>query len=112
MQAKMATASGRATYGQRKHLVEAVFGNLKFNPGFARFGLRSLAKVRDQSMPMCIVHNLKKLATYGSLSPAAQTAALKAVQTAFSWLLRLYQRLQEALKVDFYHSNTNCQTAA
>lgn len=112
MQVRMATASGRATYGQRKHLVEAVFGNLKFNLGFARFGLRSLAKVRGEFMLMCIAHNLKKLATYGSLLPAAQTAALKAVQTAFSWLLRLYQHLQDAQRVDFGHFKVSCQSTA
>jgi len=112
MQAKMASPSGRAIYTQRKCLVEAVFGNLKFNLGFARFGLRSLAKVRGEFMLMCIAHNLKKLATYGSLLPAAQTATLKAVQTAFSWLLRLYQHLQDAQRVDFGHFKVSCQPTA
>jgi len=110
MKAKMATASGRATYGQRKHLVEAVFGNLKFNLGFTRFKLRSLAKVRGEFLLMCIAHNLKKLATYGSLLRPVQTAALEAVQTALLWLLRLYQRLQGPVRHDLGHLNANCRS--
>jgi len=109
MQAKMATASGRATYGRRKCLVEPVFGNLKFNLGFTRFKLRSLAKVRGEFLLMCIAHNLKKLATYGSLLRPVQTAALEAVQTALSRLLRLYQRLQKTLRVDFGYFHTHYQ---
>lgn len=110
MQTKMATATGRATYGQRKGLVEPVLGNLKFNLGFTRFTLRTLAKVRGEFLLMCIAHNLKKLAKYGSSLRPAQTAALKVVPTAFSWLLRLCQHLQDSLRVDFSHFNANCQT--
>jgi len=87
----------------------SVFGNLKSNLGFTRFKLRSLAKVRGEFLLMCIAHNLKKLATYGSLLRPVQTAALKAVHTALTRLLRLYQYLQDELRVDFGHFNANHQ---
>jgi transposase len=62
MNAKLATAGGRKTYDQRKHLVEPIFGNMKFNFGFTRFGLRTLPKVRGEFLLVCIAHNLRKLA--------------------------------------------------
>lgn len=97
MKAKLNSERGRAIYRQRMPLVEPVFGNLKFNLGFKRFALRTLAKVRGEFLLMCMAHNLKKLARYGSLSGPVQTAAKKALYTAFSWLLQLYKRYQRAL---------------
>jgi hypothetical protein len=35
MQEKLCTKAGRAVYDRRKVLVEPVFGNMKFNMGFA-----------------------------------------------------------------------------
>lgn len=107
MQSKMSTPSGRTTYGQRKHLVEAVFGNLKFNLGFTHFKLRSLPKVRGEFLLMCIAHNLKKLARYGRSLRPVTTVAYKAVHKVLLRLLRLYQRLHKALPLDFRHANTN-----
>lgn len=112
MHAKMSTESGRAIYGRRKCLVEPVFGNLKFNLGFTRFKLRSLAKVRGEFLLMCIAHNLKKLATYGSLLDPVQTAVCKAVSATPLWLLRLSKRLQKALRVDFGHFHAHYQPTA
>ena len=85
--------------------------NLHCGVAITRFKLRSLAKVRGEFLLMCIAHNLKKLATYGSLLRPVQTAALKAVHTALTRLLRLYQCLQDELRVDFGHFNANCQIA-
>ena len=109
MQSKMSTPSGRATYGQRKHLVEAVFGNLKFNLGFTHFKLRSLPKVRGEFLLMCIAHNLKKLARYNRSLHPGTIVALKAVQKVLLRLLRLCQRLHKTLPLDFRHVHTNWQ---
>ena len=71
MSAKLGTEKGRFVYAQRKCLVEPVFGNMKFNLGFMRYGLRTLNKVRGEFLLMCIAHNLKKLAAHWRrLSPA------------------------------------------
>jgi len=64
MTAKLESEYGQFIYGQRKHLVEPVFGNIKFNLGFARYTLRTLNKVRGEFMLFCITHNLKKLAKH------------------------------------------------
>ncbi len=64
MRKKLETVTGRWIYRQRKSMVEPVFGNLKFNLGFVRFGLRSLKKVKGEFLLMCIAHNLRKLASF------------------------------------------------
>ncbi len=97
MKAKMDSQQGRIVYSKRMSLVEAVFGNLKFNLGFGRYRLRGLKKVQGEFLLMCIAHNLKKLTRYGSLLGPLQPAVQKAIRTAFSWLLRLSQRLQGIL---------------
>jgi transposase len=90
MKAKLDTEEGRFVYDRRKHLVEPVFGNIKFNLGYVRFSLRTLAKVRGEFLLMCIAHNLKKLAAHRSkLSPAF---AAKMAATALIWLLSTLYR--------------------
>ena len=98
MRCKLSGGPGQSQYARRKYLVEPVFGNLKFNLGFGRFILRTLAKVRGEFLLMCIAHNLKKLARYGSLSGPMPTAAQKVLYATISWLLRLYWRLQDELR--------------
>jgi len=61
MKAKMASRSGRLMSVLRRCLVEPVFGNIKFNLGFDRFGLRTLTKVSGEFYLICIAHNLKKI---------------------------------------------------
>lgn len=74
MTAKLRTTQGRSVYNQRKCLVEPVFGNMKFNSGFVRYGLRTLNKVRGEFLLICIAHNLKKLAVHlSSLTPVKDT---------------------------------------
>lgn len=86
MRAKLSTVQGKAIYGQRKRLVEPVFGNIKFNLGFARFGLRTLPKVRGEFLLICIAHNLKKLAGWwGTFSPIAATRSVRMSVLAFLW---------------------------
>ena len=55
---------GRKEYQKRMHTVEPVFGNIKFNLGFRYFLVRTIAKVKGEFNLMCIVHNIKKIATY------------------------------------------------
>ena len=75
MMAKLASREGKRIYDRRKCLVEPVFGNIKFNLGVARFGLRTLAKVRGEFFLVCIAHNLQKLARWGwCFSPARAVA--------------------------------------
>lgn len=79
MTAKLATPDGKHLYDRRKQLVEPVFGNLKFNLGFVRFGLRGLNKVRGEFFLLCLAHNLKKLARWGWRLRPIQTAVTSAI---------------------------------
>lgn len=92
MKEKLSSEKGRFIYDRRKHMVEPVFGNIKFNLGYSRFSLRGLAKVRGEFLLMCIAHNLRKLAAHWSrLSPAS---AAKMAVRVFIWLfLTLYRGL-------------------
>jgi transposase len=47
---------------QRPHDTEPVFGNIKYNKKFKRFGLRGLQKVEIEVGLLAIAHNLKKVA--------------------------------------------------
>ena len=85
MSAKLHTEEGQFVYRQRKCLVEPVFGNMKFNLGFVRYGLRTLNKVRGEFLLICIAHNLKKL--------VAHLSSLTSTKIAKSILLQLYYLL-------------------
>ena len=76
MMAKLASREGKRIYDRRKCLVEPVFGNIKFNLGVARFGLRTLAKVRGEFFLVCIAHNLQKLARWGWCFRPARAVAM------------------------------------
>lgn len=61
MTRKLRTKRGRATYRQRKAIVEPVFGQIKEARGLRRFSFRGLEKVRAEWDLMCASHNLLKL---------------------------------------------------
>jgi transposase len=61
---KVSGEVGRSIYNRRKAIVEPVFGNIKFNMGHNRFGLRGLPKVKGEFLLMCIAHNLRKIAAF------------------------------------------------
>jgi transposase len=61
MARKLRTKKGRATYAQRKGIIEPIFGQLKQVLGFRQFSLRGLAAMRSEWRLMCAVHNLLKL---------------------------------------------------
>lgn len=71
MARKLRTVKGRATYKQRKAIVEPVFGQIKEARGIRRFSLRGLASVAAEWELVCLTHNLLKLFRSGK---AAQTA--------------------------------------
>jgi transposase len=93
MTAKLSTADGQHLYDQRKQLVEPVFGNMKFNLGFVRFGLRGLRKVRGEFSLLCLAHNLKKLARWGW--------RLRPVQTAMTCAIAIRQFIHVLLLSEF-----------
>ncbi|MFH2049924.1 MAG: IS1182 family transposase [bacterium] len=97
MTAKLKTEHGRFIYGQRKHLVEPVFGNIKFNFGFVRYALRTIRKVRGEFILFCIAHNLKKMAKYlnGSLG-----AIFSKSESLWAYLLCLLRILES---MSFYY---------
>jgi len=61
MARKLGTVKGRKTYGQRKEIVEPVFGQIKQVRGFRQFLLRGLEKVSAEWDLVCLSHNLLKL---------------------------------------------------
>lgn len=61
MRAKLVSPEGRATYKQRAHTIEGVFGNTKHNYGFRRFSRRGLAAVDAEWTLVHTVTNLDKL---------------------------------------------------
>jgi transposase len=61
MNSKMATESAKAVYGQRKTIVEPVFGQIK-NSGFRGFSVRGKDKVAGEFSLVCTAHNFKKIA--------------------------------------------------
>jgi hypothetical protein len=89
MQEKLRTKEGRAVYNRRQVLVEPVFGNMKFNMGFAGFVLRGLKKVKGEFLLMCIAHNLKKISRWWrQLEPAL--GSKKVLSAGRHLLLRLF----------------------
>ena len=61
MQDKLRTASGKALYAARKHIVEPVFGMIKSARGIRKFLLRGLKKVSAEWQLICLTHNLLKI---------------------------------------------------
>jgi transposase len=66
MQRKIDTDIGRYIYGKRIGNVEPVFGNIRYNKGLDRFNYRGKSKVNVQWVLYCLVHNIEKIANYGT----------------------------------------------
>lgn len=66
MKQKLETPRGRATYKQRKSIVEPVFGWLKHVLGFRAFRLRGLRKVTGEWNLVCLALNLRRMAVMGA----------------------------------------------
>jgi len=58
---KLRSATGRALYAARKHIVEPVFGQIKSARGIRTFLLRGLDEVSAEWQLICLTHNLLKI---------------------------------------------------
>lgn len=65
MQHRLRTPEGRATYRQRQHTVEPVFGTIKEQRGYRRFVRSGLDAVEAEWLLIAVAHNLLKLFTHG-----------------------------------------------
>ena len=63
---KIETPKGRRIYPQRIAIVEPVFANIRAHKGMNKFSLRGKIKVNIQWLLYCMVHNIEKIANYGS----------------------------------------------
>ena len=66
MAGKIDTEKGRKIYPRRIAIAEPVFANIRTHKRLDRFTLRSKIKVDIQWMLYCMVHNIGKIANYGS----------------------------------------------
>lgn len=66
MAGKVDSERGRKIYPQRFVVAEPVFSNIRTHKRLDHFTLRGKAKVNIQWLLYCMVHNLEKIANYGS----------------------------------------------
>ena len=66
MREKIDSPEGRKTYSKRLGIVEPVFANIRTQKKMDHFTLRSKFKVNIQWLLYCIVHNIEKIANYGT----------------------------------------------
>ncbi|WGL16970.1 IS1182 family transposase [Microbulbifer bruguierae] len=67
MQRRVDSRYGKQVYGHRMSVVEPVFANIGTQKGLNRFSLRGKNKVQGQWQLYCMVHNIEKIANYGSI---------------------------------------------
>lgn len=78
MRDHMKTEASKATYKDRKIIVEPVFGHIK-NSGFRGFSLRGKEKVAGEFSLICAAHNMKKMVKAiitGSVCPGVGNMAI------------------------------------
>ena len=66
MAGKVDSELGRKLYPQRFAVAEPVFANIRTHKRLDRFTLRGKAKVNIQWLLYCMVHNIEKIANFGS----------------------------------------------
>ena len=64
MRQRLDSESGKAIYGQSKHVVEPPFGHIKSIMSFTSFMLRGLEKVKGEFKLVSTAHNLRKIWLY------------------------------------------------
>jgi transposase len=83
---RLRTPEGKAQYALRQQTVEPVFGNIKWNMGFARFGLHGKGGAMSETWLMCMAHNLgilaRRLGSTGISGLAARVFAIFDCRTA------------------------------
>jgi len=62
--------TNRSLLPLRKAIIEPVFGQIKFNRGFARFRRRGLSAARSEWKLICMTHNLLKYWRTKTAAPA------------------------------------------
>lgn len=67
MQRRVDSQYGKQVYGHRMSVVEPVFANIGTQKGLYRFSLRGKNKVQGQWQLYCMVHNIEKIANYGTI---------------------------------------------
>ena len=67
MQRRVDSQYGKQVYGHRMSVVEPVFANIGTQKGLNRFSLRGKNKVQGQWQLYCMVHNIEKIANYGTI---------------------------------------------
>ncbi len=67
MQKRVDSQYGKQVYSHRMSAVEPVFANIGTQKGLNRFSLRGKDKVQGQWQLYCMVHNIEKIANYGSI---------------------------------------------
>jgi transposase len=72
MARKLKTKRGRELYGQRRWMVEPVFGDVKENRGIRRFMRRGFAACASEWKLIAATHNLRKLYRQGRARCSAQ----------------------------------------
>ena len=72
MKQRVDSEFGKMVYSHRMSTVEPVFANIGTNKGLRRFSLRGKTKVQGQWQLFCMIHNIEKLANYGSLLKPTQ----------------------------------------
>lgn len=65
MKHKIDSATGRLVYSMRMGTVEPVFANICSTLGLDRFTLRGRTKVNSQWNLFCMIHNMKKIHSFG-----------------------------------------------
>ena len=73
MKQKIDTPEGRKKYEKRLGIVEPVFANIRAQKRMDRFTLRGRTKVNIQWMLYCLVHNIGKIANFGTSYAMAST---------------------------------------
>ena len=68
---RLRTPEGKAQYALRQQTVEPVFGSIKWNMGFARFGLHGKGGAKSEIWLMCMAHNLRILTKRHGCTPIA-----------------------------------------
>ena len=72
---KIDSDEGKKTYVKRLAIVEPVFANVRHQKKLDRFTLRGKTKVNIQWLLYCMVHNMEKIAHYGTPLVANSTSA-------------------------------------
>lgn len=68
MKHRVDSARGKLIYSHRMSVVEPVFANIGTQKRLNRFSLRGRKKVNSQWKLYCMVHNIEKIANYGTMA--------------------------------------------